>query len=91
MTIHPASGSVPVFNCVVHVGRSADGSFLAHVANLPVIQATGKTEREALASVVASFKSVVARYHGAGEPIPFIENYERPQSGQTERLIAVHL
>jgi len=91
MTIHPATGSVPVFNCVVHVGRCPDGSFVAHVANLPGIQASGKTEREALASAVTAFKSTVARYYGADEAIPFVENYPRPQPGQTERLIAVHL
>jgi predicted RNase H-like HicB family nuclease len=91
MTIHSATGSAPVFNCVVHVGRSPDGSFVAHVANLPGIQATAKTEREALASVVATFKSTVASFHEAGEAIPFVENYPRPQAGQTERFIAVHL
>jgi len=91
MSIHPVTGSVPVFNCVVHVGRSPDGSFLAHVANLPGIQASGKTEREALTSVVATFKSTLARYHAAGEAIPLVESYPRPQPGQSERLIAVHL
>jgi predicted RNase H-like HicB family nuclease len=91
MTSNSAAGSVPVFNCVVHVGREADGAVVARVANLPGISVRGQTEREALASVVAAFKAEVARCHGARETIPLIDNYGRPQPGQSERLIAVHL
>jgi hypothetical protein len=92
MTSENPTGSVPVFNCVVHVDpRGADGSIHARVVNLPGIEATGQNEREALGKVVAAFKAAVSRYHGAGEPIPFIDNNLEPRPGEIQRLIAVHL
>jgi hypothetical protein len=91
MTSNQAAGSVPVFNCIVHIGPSADGAIIARVVNLPGIEASGQTQREALASAVAAFKAEVARYHKVGDAIPFIDNYAPPQPGHTERLIAVHL
>lgn len=76
--------TVPVFNCVVHVApRSADGTVVARVANLPGIEARGRSEREALAQVVAAKVA-------AGQAIPFIEP-PQPSLGETQRLIAVHL
>ena len=91
MTSDPETRSVPVFNCVVHVGPAADGTIIARVVNLPGIEARGQTERESLANVVAAFKAEVARYHGIGESIPFIDSYARPRPEEAERLIAVHL
>jgi predicted RNase H-like HicB family nuclease len=83
---------VPVFNCVVHVARSdVDGTFVAHVANLAGIEGRGRTEREALAQAVTAFKTVVSRYHAAGEPIPWLGVTGNPNPGETQRLIAVHL
>jgi len=91
MTNQPAAGSVPVFNCVVHVGREPDGVFVARVANLPGIEARGQSEREALAQAIAEFKSTLARFQSNGEPIPWLEKTADLQPGEAERLIAVHL
>lgn len=83
--------NVPVFNCVVHVApRAADGTVVARVANLPGIEARGKSEREALSQVVVAFKAAVAAKIAAGKTIPFIEP-DQPASGEIQRLIAVHL
>jgi hypothetical protein len=57
----------PVFNCIVNVAPAVDGVVVARVANLAGIEGRGRTEREALAQVVAAFKAVVAKYHAAGE------------------------
>jgi hypothetical protein len=82
---------VPVFNCVVHVApAAADGTIVARVANLPGLEARGRSERDALAQVVAAFKAAVAAKTAAGEPIPFIEPPPLA-AGETQRLIAVHL
>jgi hypothetical protein len=82
---------VPVFNCVVNVGPTgADGPIIARVANLAGIEGSGRSEREALAQVVAAFKAAVAAKVAAGETIPFIDPVP-PKAGETQRLIAVHL
>jgi len=87
-----APAGTPVFNCVVHVSaRDGDGLVLARVVNLPGIEARGRSEREALAQCVAAFKASVAAATATGTPIAWIEPLPRPQAGETERLIAVHL
>jgi len=87
-----APPNVPVFNCVVNVAPpGADGIVVATVANLAGLSGRGKSEREALTSVVGQFKSTVARYHAEGGAIPWIDPPTRPAAGETQRLIAVHL
>jgi hypothetical protein len=83
---------VPVFNCVVHVAPpAADGTIVARVANLAGIEGRGRSEREALAQAVATFKATVSKYHTAGEPIPFLANVVAPAPGEVQRFVAVHL
>ena len=83
--------NVPVFNCVVHVAPpDAEGTVIARVANLPGLEARGRSEREALTQIVAAFKAAVAAQVAAGETIQFIEP-PQPSAGETQRLIAVHL
>jgi hypothetical protein len=81
----------PVFNCIVNVAPAEDGVVIARVANLAGIEGRGRTEREALAQVVATFKAVVAKYHAAGEAIPWVEHPANPLPGETQRFVAVHL
>jgi predicted RNase H-like HicB family nuclease len=82
---------VPVFNCVVNVAPAgADGIVVARVANLSGIEGRGRSEREALAQVVAAFKIAVAAKVAKGETVPLIEPVP-PAAGETQRLIAVHL
>jgi hypothetical protein len=84
--------NVPVFNCVAYVAPlDADGMVVATVANLAGIAGRGRSEREALAQVVPQFKAAVARYHQAGEPIPWIDPPVACPPGHVQRLIAVHL
>ena len=91
MSEHPVGKPVPVFNCVVHVApKDAVGIIVARVANLAGIEGRGRSEREALAQAVTTFKAAVSGYHTAGEPIPWVtEAALKP--GETQRLIAVHL
>lgn len=86
-----APAGTPVFNCIVNVGRTADGSVRASVANLAGIVATGKSEREALSQLVAAFKQRVGVLHALGEPIPWIDPPTSPAANETQRLVAVHL
>ena len=86
------AGSVPVFNCHAYVSRlDAEGWITARSANLPEIVVRGKTEREALATLVAAFKAAISRYHAAGQAIPWAESPAKPAAGEQERWIAVHL
>jgi hypothetical protein len=83
---------VPVFNCVVNVAPpTAEGIVVATAANLAGIAAQGKSEREALAAVVAQFKAAMSRYHASGAAIPWLEPPAPPGRGEVQRLIAVHL
>lgn len=80
----------PVFNCIVHV--VADGGVVvARVANLAGIEARGRTEREALAQIVPTFKTRLAAHVAAGEAIPWLNPPTPLAASETQRLIAVHL
>lgn len=91
MNDHILSREVPVFNCIVNVGRGADGGYLARVANLPGIEGRGASERAALAQVVPAFKEHVKRLHAAAESIQWLQPPTAPAVGEVQRLIAVHL
>ena len=82
----------PVFNCLVIVSpRDAEGVVCARAAELPDIEGRGKTEREALAQVVAQFKNFVFRRYAAGDEIPWLKPPLAPGPGDMQRFIAVHL
>ena len=84
--------NVPVFNCRVLVSpRNSAGLVIARAAELAGIEASGKSEREALQQVVTAFKAVVAHYHAAGTNIPWLTPPLDKQPGDQERFIAVHL
>jgi hypothetical protein len=82
----------PVFNCIVYVAPpDATGAIVARVANLAGLEARGRTEREALAQIVATFKSQLAAHLAAAQSIPWLEPPTPLAPGETQRLIAVHL
>ena len=86
------AGNVPVYNCHACLSPAdAEGWIAARSTNLPEVVARGKTQREALAALVAAFKAVVSRYHAAGHPIPWAEALAKTEPGEQERWIAVHL
>lgn len=83
---------VPVYNCLALVTpRNAEGLVTARAANLAGVTAEGKSEREALAGLVAAFKGAVSAHRENGRPIPWAEPPEEPQPGDQQRFIAVHL
>ncbi|MGH7140388.1 MAG: type II toxin-antitoxin system HicB family antitoxin [Pirellulales bacterium] len=87
-----APGSVPVYNCHARLSRrDAEGWITARCSNLPGVMVRGKTEREALAALVAEFKAVISRYGTAGQAIPWAEAPAKSEPGEQERWIAVHL
>lgn len=92
----PPSGSapanVPVYNCHACLSPpDAEGWVTARSCNLLEIIVRGKSQREALAALVAGFKAAVARYAAAGQEIPWAEAPKAAQAGEQERWIAVHL
>ena len=87
-----SAGSVPVYNC--HACLSAPdavGWITGRCCNLPEIVVRGKSQREVLAALVTAFKAAITRYSAAGEAIPWAEVPAKPDSGEQERWIAVHL
>ncbi|HEX7446952.1 MAG TPA: hypothetical protein VF306_05365 [Pirellulales bacterium] len=86
------AASVAVYNCHACLSPpDADGSITARCCNLPEVVARGKTQREALAALVAAFKVAVSQYRDAGRAIPWVESPSKPAPGEQERWIAVHL
>lgn len=84
--------NVPVFNCRVLVSpRNGEGVIVARAAEIAGIEGRGESEREALQQVVAAFKSLVAQFHQAGTPIPWLDPPHAKQPDDQERFIAVHL
>lgn len=87
-----SAASVPVYNCHACLSPpDAEGWISARSCNLPEVVARGKSQREALAALVASFKAAVSRYRAAGQPIPWAECPTKPAPDEQERWIAVHL
>jgi hypothetical protein len=85
------SEKVPVFNCIVYVSPKAEGGMRARVANLPGIERTAATEREALSKVISAFKQSVSELIKTSQQIPWIEPIAAAESGELQRFIPVHL
>ena len=83
--------TVPVFNCRVIVSRDSTGRCVARAAELADLATSGDSQREALQKLIPAFKSKMAAHVAAGEEIPWIKPGERPQPGETELFVAVHL
>jgi predicted RNase H-like HicB family nuclease len=87
-----AAADVSVYNCHARLSPLDDGGWItARCCNLPEIQSRGKTQREALATLVAAFKAAITRYRTAGQPIPWKEDSAEPEPGEQDRWIAVQL
>ncbi|HEV7226741.1 MAG TPA: hypothetical protein VGN42_28795 [Pirellulales bacterium] len=85
-------GDVPVYNCLVLLSPpDAEGWLTARCSNLPEVTSRGKRRREALASLVAAFKTAVARYSAEGRAIPWAAQPLEPILGEQQLWIAVHL
>ena len=84
--------NVPVYNChVLLAPRDAEGWIVARLSALPEVTARGRSEREALASIVSAFKTAIVRYTASGGTIPWAARPLEPQPGDQQRWIAVHL
>ena len=81
---------VPVFNCIVYVGRR-EGKVRARVANLPGIEHSAADERAAIGGVVPEFKRQVGELTASGAAIPWIDPPLPPEPDEQTRLIPVHL
>lgn len=81
---------VPVFNVVIYVSHQ-DGKMLARVANLPDIEFTGSSEPVVLKQTITHVKQQLAKWHGDGETIPWIDPVPPAMDGEQERLVPVHL
>lgn len=81
---------VPVFNVVVYVSH-ADGKVTARVANLPGIEFSASSEPMALKQTITHVKQQLAKWHGSGESIPWIEPIPEARDGEQERHVPVHL
>ena len=88
----PVAGNVPVYNCHARLSMpDAEGWITARCCNLADVVGRGKTQREALAALVAAFKAVISRYSAASETIPWTDPPAKAEPGEQERWIAVHL
>ena len=82
---------VPVFNCLVYVGRQPEGGVRARVANLDGLNCEAANERAALAIIVPAFKQRVAELTEAGTSIPWIDPPAAIEPDEQARYIPVHL
>lgn len=91
LPIHPASDSVPVYDCHVLIsGPDESGRLTGIVSNLPEISGTATTERELLRNLTSAFKARILEYREQGMTIPW-EVKKAPPPGQQQRWIPVHL
>jgi len=83
---------VPVYNChVLLAPPDAEGWIVARSSNLPEVTDRGRSEREALANVVAAFKTAIIHHTAEGGEVPWAAQPPEPQPGDQQRWIAVHL
>ncbi|HVC98122.1 MAG TPA: hypothetical protein VND64_30910 [Pirellulales bacterium] len=83
---------VPVYNCHVLVSpRDAEGWIVARSSTLPEVTARGRSEREALANLVAAFKTAILHHTADGGTVPWAAQPLEPRPGDQQRWIAVHL
>jgi hypothetical protein len=88
---HSKPAEIPVFNCIVYVSSDAGGGVRARVANLPGLECTAASEREALGKIVPAFKQRVGELMHSETPIPWIEPPTPAEPGEQKRFIPVHL
>lgn len=82
---------VPVYNCHVYLSPPDEqGTIAVRAASLAEVSAQGRSEREALRNIVASFKAAVGGYMARGEPIPWLAEPQQPAPGETQRFVPVH-
>jgi len=87
-----AAADVPVYNCHVLIApRDAEGWIVARASALPEVEGRGRSEREALANVVAAFKEAIVRSTADGGQVSWAVPPLEPRPGDQERWIAVHL
>ena len=89
--VHSQRADVPVFNCIVYVSPDAGGGVRARVANLPGIECTAASEREALGKIVPAFKQRIGELMHSETQIPWIEPPTPAEPGEQKRFIPVHL
>lgn len=83
---------VPVFNCIVILEKpDADGQRMGRVANLGGITSKGSSERDILTAIVKKFKAAVQEYTAKNQAIPWIDPPQKPEAGEAQRFIPVHL
>lgn len=91
MKEHSPLASTPVFNCLVHVRQTGSDAYEAVAIELDGVVGQGSTRRDALASVVAKFKTVMADYVARGEAVPWKRPAPAPAPHEQQVFIAVHL
>ena len=82
---------VPVFNCIVYVSPAAGGGVRARFANLPGLEVTAASEREALGKIVPAFKRRIVELMQSKTQIPWIDPPAAAEAGEQTRFIPVHL
>jgi hypothetical protein len=88
---HSQPAEVPVFSCIVYVSPDAGGGVRARVANLPGLECTAGSEREALGKIVPAFKRRIGEQMRSGNQIPWIDPPAPAEAGEQIRFIPVHL
>ena len=88
---HLNPSDVPVFNCIVYISPDSGGGVRARVANLPGLECTAASERDALSTIVPAFKQRVGELMRSKTPIPWIEPPTPAESEEDTRYIPVHL
>jgi len=82
---------VPVFDCIVYLSINDTGGVRARVGNLPDLQCTASSEREALMKLIPVFKQKVADWTARQVPIPWIDPPTAAESTEQVRYVPVHL
>lgn len=87
----PRPEAVEVYNLMVLVRQWQHGGTSARAANLPIRDVQADTVRDALASLVASARELIADCLARDRQIPWIEPTIEPEECESRFMVPLHL
>lgn len=87
----PRTDETSVYNLLVLVRRSPEGSTWARAANLPIRDVQQSTVREALQAVVEQARSLIRECLAKDAQIPWIDPPSLPEDSESRFMVPLHM
>jgi hypothetical protein len=88
---NPRAEGTDVYNLMVLVRQWKDGGTSARAANLPMREVQAETVREALATLVAGARELIADCLAHDNHVPWIDPPSEPEECESRFMVPLHL